>query len=117
MSRANLVVVTDRGGHLQNAIQLVAQMKMVPDAVVTTRGPEVSSLGLAFPRVLLLPYLFSWFGKKRRWNPFKAALQFVLAFAYVCRLRPKHVISLGASDVIFFCYLSKLMGAGTQRTR
>jgi UDP-N-acetylglucosamine:LPS N-acetylglucosamine transferase len=106
-----LVVVTDRGGHLHNALELLRQMERVPQALLTTSGPELDSLRRDFPRVWILPYLFSWWGKQRRLNPLKVLAQCALSFYYAARLRPAHVLSLGASDVVFFCYWAKLFGA------
>jgi UDP-N-acetylglucosamine:LPS N-acetylglucosamine transferase len=111
MPRAEVVLVTDRGGHLQNARMLFEQMQRRPDAVLTTPGPEVASLRAEKLQVGVLPYLFSWWGKRRVWNPFRLLVQTVVAAYWVMRLRPRRVVSLGASDVVPFCYLARLAGA------
>src|SRR5437588_6350488 len=101
------VLVTDRGGHLHNAMMLVEGMGVEPEAIVTTYGPELSSLRHA----ILIPYVFSWIGKKRVFNPFKLAYHAVLTGYHAWRLKPRWVISTGASDVVLFCYWAKLFGA------
>lgn len=109
--RNALVVVTDRGGHLHNARMLCDQMALTPDAWLLTHGPEVTELRRLGQRVAVLPYLFSWIGKQRVWNPFRFLYQSALAFFWAIRLRPRHVVSLGASDVVPFCYWARLFGA------
>lgn len=110
-SQSRVVLITDRGGHWQNARMLFEQMQRVPDWVVTTQGPEVPSLRASGLNVVVIPYLFTWLGKKRVLNPLKVAYQFLRSAFLVIRLRPTHVISLGATDVVFFCYLSWCLGA------
>jgi beta-1,4-N-acetylglucosaminyltransferase len=104
------VVVTDRGGHLNNARMLLSQMGVGPEAYVMTWGPEVAPLRRE-AKVLVIPYLFSWLGKHRFLNPVKALWHVGVALIYALRLRPKVVVSLGATDVVFFCYWAKLFGA------
>ncbi len=104
------VVVTDRGGHLANARMLLAQMGVGPEAYVMTSGPEVAPLRRE-AQVLVIPYLFSWIGKRRVVNPFKVIWHVGVALWYALLLRPKVVVSLGATDVVFFCYWARLLGA------
>lgn len=89
----------------------VRQLGMHPESFVTTSGPEVESLRKTPSSVFIIPYLFSWIGLRRVWNP----LRFVWASAYAAwlaaKLRPKRVISFGASDVVPFCYWACLFGA------
>ena len=42
--RSRVVFVTDRGGHLHDAMRLVLQMKIVPRAIIITPGPDVNYL-------------------------------------------------------------------------
>lgn len=106
------VVVTDRGGHLHNARMLLEQLRVVPHALLTTYGPELKAVGVEpGVGVYRIPYLFSWIGKKRVWNPFKSAWSLIAAFGLALKLRPKQVLSFGASDVVPFCYVAKLFGA------
>jgi len=111
MKRTDLVVVTDRGGHLHNARMLCDQMTLRPDVWLLTAGPEVSELRKLGHRVAVLPYLFSWIGKRRVWNPLRFLFQSLLALGHALWLRPRHVVSLGASDVVPFCYWARLFGA------
>lgn len=106
----DFVVVSDRGGHWQNAQMLIRQMGQKPTTVVTTTGPEVETLRKQYRQVVLLPTLFTFVGKRRFLNPVKMTLNFLIALIWVIRIRPKAVISLGATNVVFFCYLSKLSG-------
>lgn len=89
---------------------LVAQMGLGPEAYVMTWGPEVEPLRRE-SRVFVIPYLFSWLGKHRFLNPFKVVWHIGVAFFAVMRLKPKVVVSLGATDVVFFCYWARLFGA------
>lgn len=111
MQRNGFVVVSDRGGHLHNALMLLDQMKVSPEAFVITSGPEAEPLRARGAKVLLVPYIFTWFGKKRVWDPLKAVAQCSVSAVHAFRLRPKWVVSTGASDVVFFCYWAKLLGA------
>lgn len=111
MKRTPFVLVTDRGGHLHNARMLCEQMQAQPDVWLTTFGPEVAEMRRQGRRVHVLPYLFSWFGKKRVWNPFRFLYQSLLSCWLALRLRPANVVSLGASDVVPFCYWARLFGA------
>ncbi len=104
-----VVVVTDRGGHLHNARMLIDQLRITPAAILTTPGPELARLGEE-AAVFSIPYLFSWWGKRRLFNPFKALWASFCAFLLALRLRPRHVISLGAADVIPFCFWARLFG-------
>lgn len=115
MAQPGFVVVTDRGGHLHNAVRLVGQMGISPTAVVATYGPDIDAIG-QFPefrqtRVYSVPYLFSWVGKIRYFNPFKFVIQLVIALFHALKLKPKIVVSLGATNVVLFCFWSKLLGA------
>lgn len=105
------VVVTDRGGHLHNARMLLSQLRVAPTAILTTPGPELARLGEEARQVFSIPYLFSWIGKRRVFNPFKTFYAFAVALVLAIRLRPDQVISLGASDVVPFCFWTRLMGA------
>ena len=109
--QGDFVLITDRGGHLHNALMLVGQMQARPDAVLTTAGPEVTMLRREYGEVVVLPYLFTWLGKKRLLNPFNVFMQCMISLFHALRLRPKAVISLGATDVVFFCYWARLFGA------
>ena len=110
MVQKGFIVVTDRGGHLHNAKMLLEQMEVTPEAYVMTSGPEVSPLREK-SRVFVIPYLFTWFGKKRVFNPFKTLWHACVALVFALRLRPQVVISTGATQVVFFCYWAKLLGA------
>lgn len=113
--RKELCVATDRGGHLHNALMLLEQMGQLPGSVVTTYGPDIGPLKenkiTQHARIISLPHLFTWIGKRRILNPIKTAAQFFLSFFRALFLRPKVVISLGATNVVFFCYWAKLFGA------
>lgn len=105
------VLITDRGGHLHNALMLLEGMGAKPQAILTTYGPELSTLGEGGSEVICLPYLFSWLGKRRIWNPVKLVVQSILALYHALRLRPRWVVSTGASDVVPFCYWARCLGA------
>src|ERR1043166_7169765 len=111
-----LVLIASRGGHLHNALMLREQMRVRPEALITTSGPEVESVRrraeLAETRVIAIPLAFTWIDGNRRFlNPLKLLYQAGLSLWLAIRLRPRAVISLGASDVIPFCYFAKLFGA------
>jgi UDP-N-acetylglucosamine:LPS N-acetylglucosamine transferase len=114
MTQPGFVVVTDRGGHLHDALRLLDQLKISPEALITTVGPDVAFLkkdpAFQNSKVLSVPQGFSWVGKRRLWNPFKLLYQGFLAFWFALRLRPKVVISTGASNVVLFCYFARLFG-------
>jgi len=115
MNRNGFVLVTDRGGHLHNAWMLLEQMQVSPTALVTTYGPDIvpikKTATFKDSTIISIPHAFTWVGKIRIWNPFKFALQCLMTLLWVIRLRPRRVISLGGSNVIPFCYWSKLVGA------
>ena len=110
MEYQNFVLITDRGGHLHNAKMLIKQMQLSPNVILTTQGPEVKSLR-ENSQVLLMPYLFTWLGKFRFFNPIKALVNFVLGFWYALGLKPKFVLSFGATNVVFFCFWAWVFGA------
>ncbi len=105
------MIITDRGGHLHNARMLLEQLRVAPNAIVTTYGPELQSLRQGPSAVYRIPYLFSWIGKYRFWNPIKSAWAVLRAIGLAIHLRPRQVVSLGASDVVPFCYVARLLGA------
>ncbi|MBY0370522.1 hypothetical protein K2X33_07540 [bacterium] len=111
MGKRGFVLITDRGGHLHNARMLLEQLGVVPEAILTTPGPELEALRQGPSSVYRIPQLFSWIGKRRFWNPLKVAWSFLRALWLLVRLRPQQVISLGASNVVPFCYLAKGWGA------
>jgi UDP-N-acetylglucosamine:LPS N-acetylglucosamine transferase len=111
MAQQVYVLITDRGGHLHNALKLVSQINRKPDCIVTTHGPDIDSLRSQYDRVFEVPYLFRWFGKKRWFNPLGALHHVFVSFCLSIKIRPKKVISLGASNVVCFCYFSRLLGA------
>ena len=111
IEKSGLVVISDRGGHWHNAQMLIQQLGVKPGTVITTKGPEVTGLRKSFDQVVLLPTLFTFVGKKRFLNPVKSFLNLILAGIWVVRLRTQNVISLGATNVVFFCYFAKLFGA------
>ena len=111
MKPSNFIVVTDRGGHLHNALMLLEQLSFSPTAIVTTYGPDIDSLGKGTIPIYSVPHLFKWFGKLRVVNPFYGLWHCVIALRLVLKLRPKKVVSLGASNVVLFCFFAKLYGA------
>lgn len=111
MSRIEYCLVTDRGGHLHNALMLVQQMGVQPNAIVTTEGPDIEALKKDFGKVYPVPYLFQWMGKVRLFNPVRFFFQAWVAFDLARKIRPRHVISLGAANVVLFCYFARLFGA------
>ncbi len=108
------MVVTDRGGHLHDALRLLDQMQVPPQALITTFGPDVDKLrepgGFVCP-VYSVPQFFSWIGKTRFFNPFLFLIQLFRSVNFAMKLRPKAVISTGASNVVLFCYAAKWLGA------
>jgi hypothetical protein len=48
---------------------LTHQMRILPDAIVVTEGPEVPYVRHPHPLVLVIPGLFTWLRKKRLFNP------------------------------------------------
>lgn len=111
MSKQKICLVTDRGGHLHNALMLVEQMGTFPDTIVTTEGPDIEALKKQVPSVYTVPYLFQWMGKTRLFNPLRLLTQAWKSFQLARQIRPTHVISLGASNVVLFCYFARLVGA------
>ncbi len=111
MKRTHFVLITDRGGHLHNALMLMEQLKQSPQAIITTLGPDIDSLEAEGLSVYRLPHLFKWFGKLRVLNPFSMAFHLMKAFSLALKLRPAKVVSLGASNVVPFCFWAKLLGA------
>jgi UDP-N-acetylglucosamine:LPS N-acetylglucosamine transferase len=113
MPQKGFVLVTDRGGHLHDALRLLEQMAIYPEALITTIGPDVEYLkkSTSDTQIVSFPQAFTWFGKLRVWNPFKFVYQIKLALSNAIRLRPQVVVSLGASNVVPFCYFAKLLGA------
>ena len=105
------VVVTDRGGHLHNALMLMGQLSETPLAIVTTHGPDIDSLKQQPFHIFEVPYLFRWFGKKRWFNPLGALKHIWVSAKLAWKLRPEVVISLGASNVVCFSYFCWLWGA------
>ncbi len=100
---------------MHNAAMLLEQMGVSPSALVTTYGPDIRAASdfrwLKGVPLFTVPYLFSWFGKRRWLNPFKALAHVVVSLVLVLRLRPKAVVSLGATNVVVFCVLAKVLGA------
>lgn len=111
MQKNAFVMATDRGGHLHNALKLIEQLQKSPDAFVTTHGPDIDSLRQDGKKVHEVPYLFTWFGKTRWFNPVSALKHLWVSFSLAKKLRPQTVISLGASNVVCFCYFSRMLGA------
>ncbi len=111
MGNSGFVLVSDRGGHWQNASMLLDQLGFAPSAILTTQGPEIAALRKGCVPVYRIPYLFSWIGKRRIFNPLKTCLAFLVATFLVVKLRPRQVVSLGAGDVVPFCLVAKVFGA------
>lgn len=107
----NWILVTDRGGHLHNALRLAEQVGEAPQAIVTTNGPDIDALRVKHGEVYAVPYLFSWAGKTRFWNPLGFLAQALASLRLVLKLRPRVVVSVGASNVVLFCYWARLFGA------
>lgn len=113
MVTRGFVVITDRGGHLHDALRLLDQMEVSPRAILTTTGPDVDHLAKTYAgsQVLSFPQAFSWIGKHRFFNPVNFLIQFFLAFRFARKLRPEAVVTTGASGVLLFCYFAKFFGA------
>ena len=109
--REHYCLVTDRGGHLGNALMLIKQMGIQPDSIVTTEGPDVEALRKDYQAVFTVPYLFQWIGKSRIFNPIRLFLQAWVSFQLARKIRPEKVVSLGAANVVLFCYFARLFGA------
>ncbi len=106
----DFVITCDRGGHLHNSKMLLKKLDIVPKAIVTTMGPEIFPLRQKYT-VFVIPYIFTWFGKIRFFDPFKSFLNLIISFWLALKLRPKTIISFGATNVVFFCYFGKLFGS------
>jgi beta-1,4-N-acetylglucosaminyltransferase len=111
MQKRGIVLITDRGGHLSNALEMVNAMTITPDSIVTTYGPDIQALRKAADAVYSVPYLFSWWGKRRFLNPWGILRHILKSFSLAFELRPRAVISLGATNVVFFCYFARVLGA------
>lgn len=113
--QGSYLVVTDRGGHLHDALRLVSQIGSNPKALVTTFGPDVDYLkkneALKDCEILTLPMAFSWWGKFRFFNPFLFLIQITKALFHFLSVRPDYVISTGATAVVPFCYIARVLGA------
>lgn len=111
----NYVIVTDRGGHLHNALMLLSQLSQDPVAILTTEGPDVDALSKDMNkrsiRVICLPVLFTWVGKWRFLNPIKLVWLILKSLYWAWHMKPHAVISTGASDVIPFCYGARMFGS------
>lgn len=107
---AHWVLVTDRGGHLHNALMLTEQMGQLPQAIITTHGPDIDALRQTWPVVETVPYVFFWIGKRRFFSPWGFLGQFAKSFWLAAKLRPRFVVSVGASNVVLFCYWAKVFG-------
>ena len=115
MGGKKLLVVTDRGGHLHDALRLMGQMEICPNFLVTTEGPDVDYLKknpeLKAAEVFTVPQSFFWIGKKRVWSPFRFLKLFFKSLHIVLRTRPDIVISTGATNVVYTCLIAKLFGS------
>jgi UDP-N-acetylglucosamine:LPS N-acetylglucosamine transferase len=111
MDKTHFVVVTDRGGHLHNALMLLEQLSVQADAIVTTYGPDIKALSEGTIPVYSVPHLFKWYGKLRVLNPLYIVGHLGKALNLALKLRPRKVVSLGASNVVPFCFFAKLLGA------
>lgn len=111
MESCDYILVTDRGGHLHNAQMLMEQMGLPPRAIVTTRGPDIEYLQSQIRTVRRVPYLFTWWGKTRFLNPLSLLWHGLMSLWHVWRLKPKAVVSVGATNVVMFCYWAWLFGA------
>ncbi len=113
MKNRGFVVIADRGGHLHDALRLLDQMQVPPQALITTVGPDVQHLktGDFQSPIFSIPQAFSWTGKKRWFNPFKFLVQVTRSLFFALKLRPDFVVSTGAGNVIPFCYFSWFLGA------
>jgi beta-1,4-N-acetylglucosaminyltransferase len=111
MVQNGFVLITDRGGHLSNALQLVAQMGVRPDAIITTYGPDIDSLKKEGTEILEVPYLFSWWGKIRFLNPLGVLRHIWTSMRLAFKTRPRFVVSVGATNVVLYCYWARILGA------
>ncbi len=111
MPTAEFCLVTDRGGHLHNALMMIEQMGTKPDAIVTTNGPDIEALKKDATPVYCLPYLFQWLGKTRLFNPLRFFVQLRASYVLARELQPRFVVSTGASNVVLFCYWARFFGA------
>lgn len=113
--RARLLVVTDRGGHLHDALRLIGQMGIQPEVLVTTEGPDVeflkSASGLRGTTLECVPQSFFWIGKRRLWSPWRFLRLLTRSLYFILKYRPVNIISTGASNVVYVCLLGKLFGA------
>ncbi len=111
LSQERFVIVTGRGGHLSNALQLLEQMQLVPEALIVSAGPEAEALGRRY-RTLVVPHLFRWFRRGRRVvDPLAVIVHCVHTLWFAWRLRPRIVLSFGDSPTVAFCYWARLFGA------
>jgi UDP-N-acetylglucosamine:LPS N-acetylglucosamine transferase len=106
-----LIIISDRGGHWHNAQMLLDQMRITPDILDITPGPEIPALKARFPKIILLPTLFTFLGKHRFLNPAKIFLHIALTLFWAFKFRPREVLSLGATNVVPFCYFCRFFGA------
>lgn len=116
MSQAKrLLVVTDRGGHLHDALRLLGQMELCPHVLVTTEGPDVEYLKknpqFQSSEIFTVPQSFFWIGKKRIWSPLRFLKLLFRSLFIVLRCRPEVVVSTGATNVVYTCLFAKLFGA------
>ena len=107
MQNKKIVVVCDRGGHLHDALKLLEQMKLVPTLFVTTPGPDVDALRhdprFQKSQMKQIVQSFTWFGKLRVFNPFKAFYTAFVSFWNAVKVRPVNVVP--------FCLFAKMLGA------
>ena len=96
MIASGVVVVTDRGGHLHDALRLIEQLQTQPEALITTVGPDVAYLKRAKEfqgtDILSVPQSFSWIGKLRLFNPLRFGWLVSKSFWYAVKLRHRVVI-------------------------
>ena len=111
----NFIIVTDRGGHLHDALRLVSQMGVTPQALITTFGPDVDYLTrtekLKDCKIYSVPLAFFWIGKKRIFNPFIFLSQVFKSVLILMKMRPEFVISTGATTTVIPCYLARCLGS------
>jgi UDP-N-acetylglucosamine:LPS N-acetylglucosamine transferase len=111
VAQPGFVVVTDRGGHLSNALGLLEQLALAPEALIVSAGPEAETLQEHY-RTLVVPHLFRWFRLGRRVvDPWAVAVHLARTFRIARALRPRIVLSFGASATVAFCYWAWLLGA------
>lgn len=115
MENSRIAFVCDRGGHLHDSLKLLEQLELTPAFLLTTPGPDVTALRkdprFSNCRMRQVPQSFTWFGKKRIFDPFKCFITVTKSFYFVLKVRPKFVISTGAFNVVPFCLFAKLLGA------